>query len=183
MMFEQFKQRAETAHAEVHRFFTKTEALDFLADLLRHEAPADGTSPAALIAPCPLLTPADRERLAALPGVSLAVTRERAAAATFGVSQMDWALADTGTLVQDATDIALRLVSTLPAVHVALVTTDALVPDLPALLPRLSPAKSRHLAFITGPSRTADIERVLTIGVHGPKRLITLFIDADGITA
>lgn len=183
MMFEQFKQRAETAHAEVHRFPTKTEAVDFLADLLRREAPADGTSPAALIAPCPLLTPADRERLAALPGVSLDVTRERAAAATFGVSQMDWALADTGTLVQDATDIALRLVSTLPAVHVALVTTAALVPDLPTLLPRLSPAKSRHLAFITGPSRTADIERVLTIGVHGPKRLITLFIDADGITA
>jgi L-lactate dehydrogenase complex protein LldG len=62
-------------------------------------------------------------------------------------------------------------------VHIALVSTAALLPDLPALLTRVDPRKSAYLAFITGPSRTADIERVLTIGVHGPERLIIVLVD------
>jgi L-lactate dehydrogenase complex protein LldG len=52
-----------------------------------------------------------------------------------------------------------------------------LLPDLPSLLKRVDPKKLSYLALITGPSRTADIERVLTIGVHGPKRLVVLFVD------
>ena len=52
-----------------------------------------------------------------------------------------------------------------------------LLPDLPSLLKRVNPKKAAYLALITGPSRTADIERVLTIGVHGPERLIILVID------
>lgn len=182
-MFEQFKQQAETAHAEVYRFQEKRAAVDFLSAFLQQEGLANTPENTACFTDCSLLNLNDQQRLAALPGVRFNISRESAAAAKFGVSQMDWALADTGTLVQDATDVTLRLVSALPPIHIALVPTSGLVPDLPTLLPRLSPAKSRHLAFITGPSRTADIERVLTIGVHGPKRLITLFIDADGITA
>ena len=42
---------------------------------------------------------------------------------------------------------------------------------------RVDPRKSAYLSFITGPSRTADIERVLTIGVHGPERLIIVLVD------
>ena len=62
------------------------------------------------------------------------VTRDRAAGAKVGISQMDWALADTGTLVQDATAIDKRLVSTLPTIHVALIATSGLRPDMPAWL-------------------------------------------------
>ena len=49
-----------------------------------------------------------------------------------------------------------------------------------ALFERIKPRNSRYIAFITGPSRTADIERVLTIGVHGPERLIIIFVDELG---
>ena len=90
---------------------------------------------------------------------------------------MDWALANTGTLVQSADEVDKRLVSTLPLLHIALVSTAALLPDLAAVLARVDPRKSAYLSFITGPSRTADIERVLTIGVHGPERLIVVLVD------
>jgi L-lactate dehydrogenase complex protein LldG len=90
---------------------------------------------------------------------------------------MEWALANTGTLVQSADEIDKRLVSTLPSLHIALVATGALLPDLPSVVVRIDPAKSAYLSFITGPSRSADIERVLTIGVHGPERLIIVLVD------
>jgi len=54
------------------------------------------------------------------------------------------------------------------------------VPTLGALLTKLGPRDTRYLALITGPSRTADIERVLTIGVHGPGRLVVLLVDGLG---
>ncbi|HEX7622413.1 MAG TPA: lactate utilization protein, partial [Anaeromyxobacteraceae bacterium] len=99
------------------------------------------------------------------------------ATARVGVSEADYAVVNTGTLAQAADGVEGRLVSMLPPLHVALVPTGRLVPDLPALFQRLSPAQTRYLALITGPSRTADIERVLTIGVHGPKRLVIAFVD------
>jgi L-lactate dehydrogenase complex protein LldG len=54
-----------------------------------------------------------------------------------------------------------------------------MLPDLDALLGRIDPTKSRYIACVTGPSRTADIERVLTIGVHGPRRLVLIAVDGE----
>jgi L-lactate dehydrogenase complex protein LldG len=105
------------------------------------------------------------------------VTRQGAAAARFGISQMDWAVAGTGTLVQDAAQVELRLVATLPSIHIALLGTTRILADLPGALRHLSPAQTGCISLITGPSRTADIERVLTIGVHGPERLIIVCVD------
>lgn len=177
MMYERFKAKATVAQAEVQRFPTRAAALDFLTGFLKQEKVADAPDATALVAASTGLADAERSLLGALPGIHSDVTRERAAQAKIGISQMDWALADTGTLVQDATAVEERLVSTLPSIHIALVPTAGLLPDLPALLSRVDPRQSKYLAFITGPSRTADIERVLTIGVHGPKRLIVLFVD------
>ena len=70
-----------------------------------------------------------------------------------------------------------RLVSTLPNIHIAIVETGRLVPDMPAVFANIRPEQTNYISFITGPSRTADIERVLTIGVHGPEKLIIVFVD------
>ena len=53
---------------------------------------------------------------------------------------------------------------------------------MPSWLADADPKRMGYLSMITGPSRTADIERVLTIGVHGPERLIIIFVDELGGT-
>lgn len=181
-MYDQFKTRAEGVSAEVHRFPTQAAALDFILGFLRDEGVADEPERRAVWADCPFLAGIDRQQLADIAGLQLAVTREQAAEARIGISQMDWALADTGTLAQDATAIDKRLVSTLPFIHIALVATSSLLPDMPALLTSVAPHQAAYIALVTGPSRTADIERVLTIGVHGPERLIIIFVDQLGGT-
>lgn len=176
-MYEQFKTRAEGVSAEVYRFETKTGALDFIVGFLQREGIANQPNTHALWAECPFLDGVDRQALAGVAGLKFEVTRELAANSRFGISQMEWALADTGTLVQDSSAVEQRLVSSLSTIHIAIVPTSGLLPDLPTLLTRLHPKESAYIAMITGPSRTADIERVLTIGVHGPERLIIVFVD------
>lgn len=179
-MFDQFKARAEGVGAEVHHFETRAAALAFIVRFLHDEGVADAPHSSALWADCPFLNGIDRQSLRDIAGLRFDVTRELAADARFGISQMAWALADTGTLVQDSTAIEQRLVSSLSSIHIALVPTAGILPDLATLLTRITPRESAYIAMITGASRTADIERVLTIGVHGPERLIIVFCDELG---
>lgn len=96
--------------------------------------------------------------------------RQAAASAGVGVTSADYALADTGTLVMLASPIEARLISLLPPVHVAVVPQSRILTDLDELFMMLpKPAdQTSSLVFITGPSRTADIEQILVRGVHGP---------------
>jgi L-lactate dehydrogenase complex protein LldG len=107
--------------------------------------------------------------------------RARALAADVGVSDADYGLADTGTLAVRATSGQGRLVSLLPPVHIALLPRQRIVADLAACLRSLEmrqEARRRSLlTLITGPSRTADIEQTLTVGVHGPATLYILLVD------
>ncbi len=179
-MYEQFKIRAEGVSAEVHRFDTKSAALDFIVSFLKSEGLSDAVKSYAVWADCPFLNGIDRRPLKEMAGLKFEVTRELAADARFGISQMQWAMADTGTLVQDSSAIEQRLVSSLTDIHIALVPTSGILADMPTMLTRIHPSESGYIAMITGPSRTADIERVLTIGVHGPERLIIVFVDELG---
>lgn len=183
-MFETFKAKVEAVSGEVHRFSTKNSALDFVLGLLSAEGISDTPKSYALWAECPFLDGLDRKALSEkIPGLKFEVTRTLASDAKIGISQMDWGLADTGTLVQDATAVEKRLVSTLPEIHIALLETAKLLPDMASALTRIDPEEASYLSMITGPSRTADIERVLTIGVHGPVRVVIVCIDDRGDAA
>lgn len=179
-MFEQFSTRATAVGAEVHRVATRQEALEFVLAILKREGIADAPGSYAVWADGPFLKGTDREQLKGVPGLSLEVTRERAAQAKVGITDMSWAVADTGSLVQDQGPADQRLASMLTEIHVALVPSANIVADKRAVFTKIAPADSRYIAFITGPSRTADIERVLTIGVHGPERLVIVFVDELG---
>jgi L-lactate dehydrogenase complex protein LldG len=177
-LFETFKMRAEAVSAEVHRVPTQREAFDFVLGLLREQGIQPAPGQGAIWAPGSLLQGDGRDYLAGrMPGLGFEITRETAAEARIGVSQADWAVAATGTLVVDAAPVEQRLVSTLPPIHVALVGSSRLRADLPTVLRQLHPSQTGYISLITGPSRTADIERVLTIGAHGPERLVIVFVD------
>lgn len=184
-MYEQFKTRAEGVGAEVYRFRTKEGALGFILQFLQKEAVADAPQAYAVWADGPFLNGMDKAGLSGqVPGLRFDVNREITAEALIGISEAGWALTDTGSLVSDQSAVEQRLVSTLATIHIALIATDRILPDKAAVFKKINPQTSRYIAFITGPSRTADIERVLTIGVHGPKRLVIIFVDEmEGVAA
>ncbi len=181
-MFDIFKAGAEAAgNTDVRRFSTKAEALNFIQGYFEKEDIKDAAGSYAVWADCPFLKGVDTKALAArIPGLQFEVTPERAKNSKIGITQMEWGIANTGTLAQNATAAEQRLASTLPWIHIMLLATDNIVADLPSFMTKMHPGKSNYLALITGPSKTADIERVLVIGVHGPERLVIVCVDELG---
>ncbi|NDJ76033.1 MAG: hypothetical protein GYB65_07220 [Chloroflexi bacterium] len=108
--------------------------------------------------------------------------RAACAAADVGLSSADAALAETGTLVLSSGPGRSRLVTLLPPVHIALVPAACLTPDIFTWTATrhaagLADAMPANLILVSGPSKTADIEQTLAVGVHGPKRFIVVLYD------
>jgi L-lactate dehydrogenase complex protein LldG len=98
-----------------------------------------------------------------------------------GLVEADYLLADTGTAMVACGRAEERLLCYLPPACIVAATADRLVEHMPAVWGEVArraadPALRGELVFITGPSRTADIEKILILGVHGPKRLIVLIV-------
>jgi L-lactate dehydrogenase complex protein LldG len=93
-----------------------------------------------------------------------------------GITEADFLLPETGTLVFRSSAEKPRAVSLLPRIHLAIVRPEMLRADMHQVF---TEAKDHHyLVFITGPSRTADIELTVTLGVHGPKNLYVWMMSA-----
>lgn len=93
-----------------------------------------------------------------------------------GITRVQAGIAETGTLVLDSSVERNRLVSLVPPVHIAVLNASHLYRTLGETLAALqrSGEVSSAITFITGPSRTADIELTLAIGVHGPQELYVI---------
>lgn len=98
-----------------------------------------------------------------------------------GVTFCNFCMADSGTVVLESTQEDIRLATTLPEIHFVIVDPQTILEDN---LAAIGPMNALHtgsdpkfVAYITGPSRTADIERVLTIGCHGPRELHILLVE------
>jgi L-lactate dehydrogenase complex protein LldG len=110
---------------------------------------------------------------AALDSVNVGVT-----GAAFGIAQ-------SGTLVEVCTDDSHRLVSALPRTYIGVVRASSLVERFFDAAPRLREIIASHergctVSFISGPSRTGDIEMILTLGVHGPEAAYAVVVDDIG---
>ena len=97
-----------------------------------------------------------------------------------GVVRAAKGIAQTGTCIVVTDDESLRLDTMLPEVSVILLSRADILPDLPSAAPFLraeqTQGRASYVSFITGPSRTADIERVSAIGVHGLLELHVVLI-------
>ena len=94
------------------------------------------------------------------------------------ITECDALVAQTGSVVLSTRSAGGRALSVLPPHHVVLARRDQLLRDLPAAFATLKQRYGRNypsmMCLITGPSRTGDIERILVLGAHGPKKL-TIF--------
>jgi L-lactate dehydrogenase complex protein LldG len=95
-----------------------------------------------------------------------------------GVSEASWGIAETGSVVLEASVDEPRSRSLLPWVHVSVLREDRVVADLDELLARVRDDLPSALAIVTGPSRTADIEQTLMVGVHGPGEVHVVLLPA-----
>ena len=101
--------------------------------------------------------------------------------ADLGVTGCDCLIARTGSIAVSTRSTGGRALSVLPPVHLVIARRKQVVPDLEAAIALWRHRYDKHwpsnLCVITGPSRTADIEKILVMGAHGPKRLAVYFVD------
>lgn len=133
------------------------------------------------------------DRLAALNVTSWSYPPDTSAAEAFkkacfaagaGITGVDFVLAESGTLVLSSLTEGAQAASLAPPIHIALYRRSQLVGSLDELLAKLpvstSPDKSspgRSVVFVTGTSRTADIEQILVRGVHGPREAHAILVE------
>ncbi len=106
--------------------------------------------------------------------------RNHLAGIDIGFTVADYGIGETGTLVLNSASEELRLATMISEVHVAVLPKSrirATGEDMYAELKGYMSQKPNYLAFVTGASRTADIERVLALGVHGPLELHILILE------
>jgi L-lactate dehydrogenase complex protein LldG len=108
-----------------------------------------------------------------------ATARTRAVAEVkIGIVEATCAIADSATIAVTFTGNS-TLPYFLPEIVVALVPARSLINSHFELFQTLSPEERRNLFLVTGPSRTADIEKILTLGAHGPRQLIVVLVHTD----
>ncbi|HLO26573.1 MAG TPA: LUD domain-containing protein [Geobacteraceae bacterium] len=167
-MLEIFQVSAEAVGTSVKRFTTITEAVSFVKGLAGEGRISTSHLP-----------PEIRE---AFSGTDFATPTEFADS-FLCVSLAQAGIAATGSLMLDLSDQHERSAASLPTIHAVFLKKSAIVPDLYALHDvinkKTASSQSTRLSITTGPSRTADIERVLTIGVHGPKELYVLVLEGE----
>jgi L-lactate dehydrogenase complex protein LldG len=178
-LFPEFERRARAVSGEVFRVPGAAEARETLLQLV--ECPG-------VKKPDVDQSPLQREAgiTEALRAAGVAVYTEatdiaaHAETADIGISGVEFGVAETGSVFQEGRAIATRLVTILPPLHVVFLPSGNIVPGITEAFAIIAQSFDRgYVGFITGPSRTADIERVLTIGVHGPGRFAIIAVDGS----
>jgi L-lactate dehydrogenase complex protein LldG len=177
-LFDGFLEELQRVQGEGRRFGSLNEAKRFLVDLHRE-----------LGGPCTVLAdhPTCRVLGELIPAEAVtildpAMDRQCLAAFPLAVLPAAFLLADTGSAVLFPKSHAERLLCYLPEVAVVVAGPGSLAAHLSDVWDRMMARASDvgvrgEMLLVTGPSRTADIEKKLVLGAHGPKRLIVLLLD------
>jgi L-lactate dehydrogenase complex protein LldG len=179
-LFQRFQQRLEAAGGEAHYVESLAGAAEIIAahpSLAQKQivVPPSFESRQPWGAILPMLA----ER-----GITIREAADPASIADSpaGLSSAELALAETGSILLADNALAARIVSMLTLTHFALAQSSTLYPMLESAANALQqlttpgPGQQHYISLVTGPSRTADIERTLTIGVQGPRALCVIII-------
>ncbi|MCL1985831.1 MAG: lactate utilization protein [Betaproteobacteria bacterium] len=202
-LVDAFKEKAALVAAQVSEAADLKEALHRVVQICEEKAPCELLAPEPGTKSGPLSEnklPTRAQRIIAAPGLSaedFAVLEKACEAKGFlcirgglrnylagfdvGLAWADFAVAASGTCAVPTTDEEVRLATMICESSVLLLRKSAIKPDLASIAQRLREMQTtdnpEYTTFITGPSRTADIERVLAIGVHGPLELHVILLE------
>lgn len=202
-VLEKFRKKAELVSAVVSEVDSMAQAIAYTVDLCAQkdacqllmsgcdESLSDkGQDLCALktmgkIIAAPALEDADLDELVRQAGTrEISVIRDGLRGHLAGIdiafTVADYGIGETGSLVVNSASEELRIATMISEIHVAVIPKSrirATAEDLYAELKEFMSQKPNYLAFITGASRTADIERVLALGVHGPLELHILILE------
>ncbi len=183
-MQRQFIERATEVGAVVHTAANPREAVERVVEVYR-----SGGARLAVVTPDLGLLKEPVARALAEAGAKLVEdpSPEAVAQAGLGVTGAALAVAETGSIVVAGNDLLPRLATMLPLIHVALVDVRSLVPSLEEVAEYLSRNTQRgqadpvrYVSLVSGPSRTADVEKTLSTGVHGPRELHIILCQGMG---
>jgi L-lactate dehydrogenase complex protein LldG len=198
-----FKEKAALVAAKVTEAADLQEALHRVVQICEEKAPCELLAPEPGTETGPLSEnklPTRVQRIIAAPGLSnsdFAALKKACEAKGFlcireglrkhlagfdvGLAWADFAVAASATCSVPTTDEEVRLATMICESSVLLLRKSAIKPDLASIAGQLramqNTGKPEYTTFITGASRTADIERVLTIGVHGPLELHVILLE------
>ncbi len=178
--------QSESLAAETERFLEEVRKLSGVAQMLRPDSvlealkalAAEQDIRKAAVWNTPLLNRYQITNHLSSLGIELIspnASKHDLALCDLGITEADYLLPETGTLVLKSSAEKPRAVSLLPRVHLAIVRPELLRPDLHQVFDEAR--RDPYLVFITGPSRTADIELTVTLGVHGPKSLYVWILE------
>lgn len=169
-----FLERARAVGVHCHEVATDADALVAVRSILASAgAQRVGVSDAAVLSP--LLGAPGAESVADL-------SRDALFACDAGVTAAQLGIGETGTIGLMSASERSRLLSLVPPLHIAVLRSSDIVDTLEAALNRVrgeGVMASHAITFITGPSRTSDIELTLAVGVHGPQALHVVLVGAD----
>ncbi|MCP4719828.1 MAG: lactate utilization protein [Desulfobacteraceae bacterium] len=170
-LLDLFRINAESVSAKVSRISTISDAFDYTTALASKNKATEN------IIAAPGFTDSQLDELRhKIPKASIIQTglSSYSKGIRLSITHAEFGIAETGTLVINSREVDKRLATMIPDVHVAVLSESDIVETADDLIPELSKILSEstgYLAFVTGASRTADIERVLVVGVHGPLEL------------
>ena len=202
-LVDAFKEKAALVAAQVSEAATLQEAMHRVVQICEAKAPCELLAPEPGTETGPLSEnrlPTRAQRIIAAPGLSdkdFAMLKKECKAKGFlcireglrkylagfdvGLAWADFAVAASATCAVPTTDEEVRLATMICESSVLLLRKSTIKPDLASIARQLramqNTGKPAYTTFITGPSRTADIERVLAIGVHGPLELHVILLE------
>lgn len=176
--FEEFAMRAQNVAAKVFRVKTAAEAQSVIVEIIKSSDAKKVVATPEVVSPLEL--PAILKSMNLDLYTEQSDIRTHADTSDIGIACVEFGIAETGSVCEDGLAIEQRLITTLPPISIVVMNSANVVPTIAAAFETISKVFDRgYISFITGPSRTSDIERVLTIGVHGPSQLVIIAIDEE----